>query len=271
MKRYLSDIKSIAFFQEKASPKFWDTHWSTGNLSTVVKNCIMDPIFIPAVKKYLKKNCSILEGGCGQGLLVHALQYNGYKAIGIDFAEKTVKAINDAVPELDVRVGDVRSLPLNDNELDGYISAGVIEHFWEGYDSIISEMARTVKKGGYLFISFPYMSLLRKAKAFFHLYPVSSKNLSDNLAETFYQFALDPKKVEEDLVDVGFVLIEYNKYDGIKGFKDEVSLLKPILQKIYDGKTCQSLRPFLDRCFKPFASHGILLVMKKVGVDDNQK
>jgi ubiquinone/menaquinone biosynthesis C-methylase UbiE len=38
------------------------------------------------------------------------------KPIGVDFAQQTVAKVNEGVPELDVRVADVRNLPFEDNE-----------------------------------------------------------------------------------------------------------------------------------------------------------
>ena len=220
-------------------------------------------IFIPAVKEYLPKGSLVLEGGCGRGNLVHALNYHGYQAIGIDFAERTVKKINEAAPELDIRIGDVRNLPIEDDKLDGYISGGVIEHFWDGYDEILSEMARTIKNGGYLFITFPSMSPLRKLKTRFNLYPEANKQDLENQQKKFYQFALSENKVINELQENGFTLLKKKKVDGIKGFKDEVSLFKPILQIIYDGKTFYPLRQILDSVFKQFAFHMSFLIMKK--------
>lgn len=52
-------------------------------------------------------------------------------------------------------------------------------------------------------------------------------------------------------------------YDGIKGFKNEVTWLKPWLQPIYDGKRDHRLSPYLDKWLKPFASYCALLVMQK--------
>jgi len=262
-KYYVKEKQAVAFFSRKANPDFWDSHWKQYNLRKSIVNYTTDNLFIPLVKKYLPAGSIVLEGGCGWGLLVHALQFQGYHAIGIDSAEKTIKAIRDTVPELDVRSGDVRNLPLKDDELDGYVSAGVIEHFWEGYSLVVSEMARTIKKGGYLFISFPYMSFLRKTKAFLRFYPLSSIDMLANSAETFYQFALNHRKVEQDLVRKGFTVIECVQYDGIKGLKDEISLLKPTLQKIYDGKSCQRLGVYLDKLVQSFASHCILIVLQK--------
>ena len=188
----------------------------------------------------------MLEGGCGQGQIVHALQVQGYKAI-----------------ELEVRIGDVRNLPVDDASVDGYVSAGVIEHFWEGYARILSEMFRVLRPGGYLFLTFPYMSFLRRTKAFFRLYESSSSDEQAEKADRFYQFALAQKTVERDLVRTGFEILNTISHDGIKGFKDEVPFGRSRLQAIYDGKRGQKVRPFLDRLLKPFAGHIVLIVARK--------
>lgn len=260
---YLPDKQALAFYREKATAEFWDKHWSAADLQTILRNLKADGLFIPAVKRYLPKESVVLESGCGTGHLVHALQYQGYKAIGIDFAPETIKNIKEAVPELDVRLGDVRALDLPDASLDGYISVGVIEHFWEGYEAIIREMYRTLKVGGFLFVSFPYMSPLRRFKVALRLYPYKESHLLNAQQERFYQFALTAEKVQANLESLGFQLKERIPFDGIKGFKDEVALFKPYLQQVYDGKRGQRWRPYLNRFFLPFASHCALLVMQK--------
>jgi len=262
-KIYVCDKQAIAFFREKATPEFWDKHWSAADLQTVLRNSKDDRLFIPAVKRYLPKESMVLEGGCGMGHIVHALQYQGYKAIGIDFASETIKNIKEAVPELDVRFGDVRALDIPDASLDGYISVGVIEHFWDGYAPIINEMQRTLRPGGFLFISFPYMSPLRRLKAFLKFYPTAQKQDLDGQVDTFYQFALSPSRFLADIEALGFQLKDFLTYSGLKGFKDEVSLLQPWLQEVYDGKRAKRLRGRLERLFRPFASHSAFLVLQK--------
>lgn len=263
-KIYLSDKQALAFYYEKATPEFWDKHWSAADLQTVLRNSRDDRLFIPAVKRYLPKESVVLEGGCGMGHIVHALQYQGYKAIGVDFAPATIKNIKQAVPELDVRLGDVRALDLPDDSLDGYVSVGVIEHFWDGYEPIVKEMHRTLNIGGFLFVSFPYMSLLRKLKVALRMYPFQKSAALNDQQEQFYQFAFTASKIQADLETLGFELKERLTYDGIKGFKDEVALFKPWLQEIYDRKRGNRLRPHLDKLFKPFAAHMALLVLQKM-------
>lgn len=264
MKIYIADKNCLAFYKQKASAEFWDKHWSAADLQASLRTSKNDGLFIPLVKKYLPKESVVLEGGCGTGRIVHALQYQGYKAIGVDFAPDTVKNINEAVPELDVRLGDVRVLGLSDDSIDGYISVGVIEHFWDGYISIIKEMHRTLKIGGFLFISFPYLSPIRKLKVALHMYSFGESATLSSREGQFYQFALEAGKVQGDLESLGFQMREQLTYDGIKGFKDEIALFRPFLQQMYEGKRGKRWRSHLNRFFLPFASHCKLLIMQKM-------
>jgi len=263
-KIYIRDLDALAFYKAPATPDFWDHHWQIEDLRKSILSCTSDSIFIPAVKRHLPLGSTILEGGCGRGQLVHALQYQGYQAIGVDFAESTVHRINNEVHELDIRIGDVRSLDLEDGELDGYISAGVIEHFWEGYNPIIKEMARTLRVGGLLFITFPFLSPLRRLKVKMGLYPCQTINAANSKCENFYQFALSDRQVLQDLERYGFRLVERRALSGIKGFKDEVTFIKPWLQEIYDGKRGRIYSRLLDTFLRLFAGHIVLLVMQKV-------
>jgi SAM-dependent methyltransferase len=264
MQIYITDKQALAFYKQQASPDYWDQHWKIEDLQALIRGTTDDNLFIPAVKRHLPSKSTVLEGGCGRGQLVHALQYQGYKALGLDFASETIKNIKQAVPELDVRLGDVRALELPDASLDGYISVGVIEHFWEGYGVIIKEMYRTLKVGGFLFVSFPYLSPLRRLKIALQMYPFKESNLLNDQQGQFYQFALNAGIVQADLESLGFQLKERFTYDGIKGFKDEVTLFKPYLQQIYDGKSGRRWRSLLNRFFLSFASHCALLVMQKM-------
>ena len=149
-----------------------------------------------------------------------------------------------------------------DNEYDGYISGGVIEHLLEGYETILSEMKRVINPGGFLFLSFPYMSPTRKLKAAIMIYQCHFSNELEQEKHKFYQFALHIDKVLVDLREPGFDPKQIKTFDGIKGFKDELTWLKPVLQPIYDGKILQRIRPLLDVIFKPLASHCALLVLR---------
>lgn len=264
--KYFDPVKKqLIYIEKKADPDFWDHHWKANenirNEILRIKNTFVSRI----TKKYLKPSDGyILEGGCGTGGNVASLFNNGYKVIGIDFAENTVKTLNKYIPELDIRLGDVRKLPFYDNYFIGYWSLGVIEHFLEGYDLIANEMFRVLKNGGYLFLAFPYMSPLRHLKSGLGKYE-AWKN--DNESDFFYQFALNSEIVVEKFRSLGFILIKSMPFDGIKGTKDEVALLKPVLQKLYDckgnGLPIRAFRKAISVLASSVAGHCILLVLKK--------
>ncbi len=263
-KYYIEGKESIAFLGRASSATFWDSHWSAGTTMESIRQFTTDNLFIPIIKRLLPAGSRVLEGGCGISFLVHALLRNGYNPTGIDFAQRTIESVKKAVPELDVRVGDVRKLPFYNGEFDCYISVGVIEHFSDGYNVIINEMSRVLNKGGYLLVSFPYMSILRKIKALMRLYDNLTENELRQRSDEFYQYALNSDKVIKDLQAVGFRLIKKHPYDGLKGFKDEVPVFRKVLQLIYDGKTMKLIRPYLDRILSTFSAHCLLLVMTKV-------
>lgn len=263
--RYFDPVKKqLIYIESKAGPSFWDLHWKLDkNIRIIlrIKNTFVSNI----TRQFLKpKDGIILEGGCGKGHNVASLINNGYRVIGIDYAEKTVSLINQFLPELDIKLGDVRKLPFDDKYFIGYWSLGVIEHFWEGYGPIASEMSRVIKDNGYLFLTFPYMSPLRRIKARLGLYDLWHETIPTN---DFYQFALNSKLVIEDFQKLGFKLVMTLPFDGIKGTKDEIAIIKPLLQKLYDYKGKKKLINFIRKTISlitsPKASHCILLILKK--------
>lgn len=265
MKCYFDKInKRLIYVGKIADANYWDNHWNR-EISKLkeqikVKN---NNFIIGYTKKYLPIGTRIFEGGCGLGDKVYALHYHGYDAYGIDYAEKTVKKVNQYAPELKITVGDVRNLSFPDNFFDGYWSLGVIEHFYDGYEKIVSEMLRVLKPKGYLFLTVPVISPLRKTKV--RLKKYTEYKESKETRNNFYQFAFDPKLVISDFESKGFDLVDVKPCDGVKGLKDEISLLKPFLQYLYDKENRPSryANKLLDTVFKHFANHICLFIMRK--------
>lgn len=259
--------KRLVFIRGKANSSFWENHWDIdiSDFPAKVRQISKYNFVVRITKKYLKPSDGpILEGGCGIGQNVYALTKAGFKCMGIDYTEKTVENIKKYVPEIDVRYGDVRNLEFQDGCFAGYWSLGVIEHSYDGYDDILHEMKRTIAPGGYLFLTFPTMSFLRNLKARIGKYPVfdeANANLSN-----FYQFALDSSEVKRKFEAHGFKFIKAMNRSGIKGLKDEVSLLQPFLQKIFDGKNLffKSLNYLLNPFLSPYAGHMKFMVFQKV-------
>lgn len=262
MKFYDKKNKRLVELSQKADRNFWDAHWRSGNLEKEIKK--YNSFIVDKTRKYLPEGSRILEGGCGQGSNVYSLQRSNYNVYGIDYAEKTVEKINESAPELNVSLGNVKNLEFENNFFDGYWSLGVIEHFYEGFADIISEMHRTLRPGGFLFLTVPTISLLRRLKILLNLYPEWRNENFDQ--GCFYQFIFWDKKLIEEIQNAGFQLIEIQKLGGMKGLKDECSPFKPILQYIYDSKfpLFKAASLAIDKLSSFFASHMTLFVFKKI-------
>ena len=153
-KRYLHDTYG-------ANDLFWDRNWDQDwkqKLSTPPP--VMHRL-VSRMMKYLRPGMVLLEGGCGDGRYVRYFTDLGIKTVGVDFARTTIQTINDLLPNLDVRVGDIRKLEFPDEHFDAYYSGGVVEHFEDGVALQLTEAHRVLRAGGYFFVTVPHMNFIR--------------------------------------------------------------------------------------------------------------
>ncbi len=263
LKKYYDPLNDrILCIGQAATGEYWDALWSAKDFRahiTSTKGSWLTRI----TKKYVSCQAKILEGGCGLGNHVYALSKSGYQVTGVDFASKTVNYLNQVLPELDIRYADVRSLPFEDEAFDGYWSLGVIEHFWDGYTLISQEMHRVLRKGGYLFITFPWMSPLRKYKARRMRYLVWGPMQS--APEGFYQYLLSSESVSGNFRKLGFELIYEAGLDGLKGIKDELESGSSLLSRFYMSRNflIRALRYIVNSLMSNSCGHIKIMVFRK--------
>lgn len=252
--------------QTAATPAFWDALWQTDDLKAQIERGASERFYTGLTRRFIPPSAKarILEGGCGQGLLVYALTKAGYGAYGVDFAPETIAAINRAMPQLNVRYGELSGLEFPDNYFDGYWSLGVIEHNYAGYEPVLTEMRRVLKVGGYLFITFPYLNPLRKFKVAVGTY--APHEATEVMPADFYQFILNDRQVKQDLAGLGFGLEYEQAVDGIKGLHDEVGILRGLLRPILRSawRPAQMLGAGLSEATAPWAGHIKLLILRKL-------
>lgn len=252
MRHYDTKTRRLVYLTGTASPQDWDQRWSRS---------VLEKLFVPGrnawlvaeTRRYLPVGSSVLEGGCGCADKVYSLRAAGYRVIGFDTAQKTLERALEVCPDLNIAVGDIRNLPLENGAMDGYWSLGVFEHFQEGMQAQWAEAARVIRSGGFLFLTVPIMSPLRRLKARLNAYPA----LIEVPAGSFYQYAYSTKMIVSTAEANGFVLVSARLFDGIKGLKDEVPTLQPALQSLYDSKNlfARVLRRFLDVLSRPLSGH----------------
>ena len=277
MKYYEAEHKRLVYiYIHRVKKDYWDNIWlkNKKDFRTRVLQFSPKSLECKITRKFLHpKDGILLEGGCGLGTKVYSLKRMNYNVIGIDNAIDTIEKIKNELPEINVEIGDVRKIPFNDNYFIGYWSLGVIEHFFEGYNDVVTEMYRVIKPKGYLFLTFPYMSPFRRFKAYAHLFKVINKGVYDSgkISDYFYQYVLNENEVIRSIEKFGFNLIYRQPHGGIYGFKNEVFflkfLIKTFLQLLYRTNKPEFIRKikrFIDITLTKYSAHMLLLVFQKM-------
>jgi ubiquinone/menaquinone biosynthesis C-methylase UbiE len=132
-------------------------------------------LFLKWLSKISKKTDKILDQGTGIGQYTFSAYKIGFKnIIGMDFSEELLKKARENADKLKYRVkfvkGDIRDMPFSDEAFDVVISAGIIEHVPET-GKCVEELARVLKKRGYLLIHVPQkisvFTIIKKIQQFF--------------------------------------------------------------------------------------------------------
>lgn len=118
-------------------------------------NCFEFESIIP-----LAKGKSVLEVGCGTGIILKRVAKIASKAVGVDISDEMISASKKK--GLNVKKADVSSLPFKNNEFDVTYAVKVIAHV-PNVRKAFSEMTRVVKKDGFVVVEFYNSHSLKKA------------------------------------------------------------------------------------------------------------
>ena len=101
----------------------------------------------------------VLDEGCGIGQWAISLEKLGFNTVGIDNSSKLLNIAKRNAKKHKAKCkfleADIRNLPFKNNSFDIVLSAGIIEHVPE-IEKCIKEIARVLKKEGYLIIHVPH-------------------------------------------------------------------------------------------------------------------
>ncbi len=248
----------LAYFQEAASPEYWDSLWSGQDIESNLKSARSGGLgyIQESCLKYLPKRGIVLEAGCGPGFILTALIARGYHAEGIEWAAATVDLAKKFNPKVPIRRGDVKKIDVPDGYYSGYISLGVVEHDICGPDAFLSEAYRVLCQGGIALISVPHFHILRRLNARIGAYRRPMNN------DEFYQYAFGCRDFATCLRNVGFRVLEMHGYDAIKGLSDETRVFRLILKLPRIGRR---LRRFMEKSLliKKLTGHMMLYVVQK--------
>jgi ubiquinone/menaquinone biosynthesis C-methylase UbiE len=102
-----------------------------------------------------------VDAACGTGRHTEYLRARGHSVIGVDAVPAMLEKARHRVPEADLRIGDLSSLPIDSASVELGVCALALTHL-VALRPAIAELARVVKPGGRIILSdlHPFMLLL---------------------------------------------------------------------------------------------------------------
>ena len=162
------DLREINKFSEMAS-EWWDPN---GKFAPLHKfNPIRQEYLVDKIKNHFSilpngsypfKNLTLLDVGCGGGLISEPMTRLGAKVTGIDASEKNINVAKFHAEQMNLKINYLCSTPEKLNEqFDVILCLEIIEHVAD-VDLFIKSCARLLKKNGIIF----FATLNRTAKSF---------------------------------------------------------------------------------------------------------
>lgn len=249
----------LVFLMSAPDRDYWEDLWRP--LLTGDSIARGDRFVVAETVRVLDRGSRLVDAGCGIGATVHGLAQAGFDAYGIDYAEETVDNILSHFPDLQVQVADVRSMPFETGSIDGVWSLGVIEHFYDGYDSLIEEAYRVLRPGGYLFLTVPSISPLKSIKCKLGLYP----RYDERDRERFFQFAFRPQQVALRVGAHGFDMVRGFGRSGAFGFTEDAATVAQflLLRKDWRSLPARAWWRLADRLLTSFSYHTYYFLFRK--------
>ncbi len=159
----------------------------------------------------LDRGSAVLEAGCGSGRDILYFSFLGHQCSAVDISnsplEKLMKAKKELAldnfgqpVQLDVRQADIFQLPYADSIFDIVFNSGVIEHYVEETRcTLLKELSRVVKPGGFLTLLFPnkdhilekYWRRIIGAWTDYDTYDIAEQPLGEAFVSGFRHLGLD--------------------------------------------------------------------------------
>lgn len=160
--------------------------------------------FMVPYLRALPRGARILDGGCGLGEWVVALQKESYDVVGMDISRPTVEQLVRMFPTSEFVFGDIRRTDYPNASFDAYFSWGVFEHFEAGPGDCLREALRILKPGGMLFISVPLDNLRQSMLGTF------APAQPHAPGARFYQYRFTRSELAREISLSGFELVSFH-------------------------------------------------------------
>lgn len=236
-----------AFTETASTPESWAKNFAHSTVMTKRRAVRMRRQASWAlVKRVFPAGSLILDAGCGFGEWIYLLESGGYRGVGLDYSTELIRRLKEAYPGSTWIEGDIRSIPLPDESVDGIISWGVIEHDEAGPAAALREFHRLVKPGGSIIVTVPHDSERLRTSSRRQFPPTGSMK--------FFQYFMTEKELADYVAGAGFVPME------TAGLREaSFALVSPVLYCRLRGLSFRVANRLASTLFRPFRRYHLML------------
>lgn len=143
----------LARFLPGQSPRlFWESQYAPlaqlpPELIRQIYGC--SPAHVLA-RAWLPKEGSILDAGCGPGLLALTAAEPGRRIVGVDCSPGLLELARRLAPDASFELGTLEALPVEDGRFDAYVAISSLEFSPTGLGPALREARRVLRPGGRL-------------------------------------------------------------------------------------------------------------------------
>jgi 2-polyprenyl-6-hydroxyphenyl methylase / 3-demethylubiquinone-9 3-methyltransferase len=165
------------------------------------ENTVRNPWIQNIIHDHFSSSVSVLDIGCGGGLLTSYLNMQGHKVTGIDLSQGSLDFAKkqDLASKINYVYASADSLPFEDSSFDVVCAMDLLEHV-DDYKKVISEASRVLKPGGLMFFhtfnrnALSYIMIIKGVEWFV-------KNTPQNMHH--YDHFIKPKELKSCLEQYG--------------------------------------------------------------------
>jgi SAM-dependent methyltransferase len=147
-----SSTKAVEYFESHAE-YYEESQYRTGRRTFI--NSRHDHIVTMLAALAIPDTAKVLDAGCGPGNLVPEFAGRYRRVCALDASPRMVDVARSnaaGLRNVSYQVGDIESLPFEDETFDVVCSAGVIEYL-PRFERALEEMRRVLRPGGLLILS----------------------------------------------------------------------------------------------------------------------
>jgi len=144
---------------------FYENYWSNKIKNRALNNDDERHFNLkwPKLKKYLPKQGTIVDFGCGDGEILKKMQTinPNAKYIGLDVSRFALDKASSKLPDVEFhQIIDGGSFPVENGSVDFIFSSEVIEHIYDSKNAFL-EMNRILRPNGRILLTTPYHGILK--------------------------------------------------------------------------------------------------------------